>query len=395
MVSVEEAYQIIQSVSLKLNSEQKFLDDVTGRILFEPVHADRDFPPFDRVAMDGIAINTEHFDATRSYPIEGLQAAGTSQSRLQNKNYCIEVMTGAVLPEGTNAVIPYEDIEIQSGVAKLKLNEVRPGMNVHPQGADTRKGDVLVKAHQLISPAEIALFASVGKAHLQVYDFPKTTILSTGDELVEISEKPESHQIRRSNVYALQAAMQAMGWKASSFHLMDNKEHVKEELTKHLNKYDVLIISGGVSKGKFDFIPDALSELGVKKLFHQVTQRPGKPFWFGTTQNGKIVFALPGNPVSTFVCFYKYIKPWMYTQMGLNPQLQTAQLNADVQFNPPLTYFLQVRVINQDGILNANPVSGGGSGDFVNLNEVDGFLELPLSESTFSAGGVYTYIPFR
>jgi molybdopterin molybdotransferase len=158
----------------------------------------------------------------------------------------------------------------------------------------------------------------------------------------------------------------------------------------------VLILSGGVSKGKFDFIPEVLEQLGVQKRFHQVSQRPGKPYWFGATQdNKKIVFALPGNPVSTFLCFYKYIRPWIMTCCRVDPKPNSAILALDVNFSPSLTYFLQVRTESQNGKLMAYPHVGGGSGDFANLKSVDGFLELPSEKSTFKAGESYPFISFR
>jgi molybdopterin molybdotransferase len=190
--------------------------------------------------------------------------------------------------------------------------------------------------------------------------------------------------------------MQAIDWPSNAFHLPDNKEEIKTELQTLLEENDVLILSGGVSKGKFDFIPKALEELGIQKLFHQVNQRPGKPFWFGTSgDKSKVVFALPGNPVSTFLCFHKYIKPWVLKNLGVEEKPVDAILTSNLTFSPALTYFLQVRTQIQEGRILAHPVPGGGSGDFVNLKGVDGFLELPANKSTFSAGEVFPFISFR
>ncbi len=157
----------------------------------------------------------------------------------------------------------------------------------------------------------------------------------------------------------------------------------------------MLILSGGVSKGKFDFIPTVFEELGVRKIFHQVNQRPGKPFWFGTSKTGKTVFALPGNPVSTYMCFYRYIRPWMLKSLGVVSNELTATLTQDFSFAPNLTYFLQVEVKSSGGKLMAHAQAGGGSGDFVNLKNVTGFLELPPDRTTFAAGEVFPYFPFR
>ncbi len=394
MISVTEATRIIHQVPAPRTITQVSLAEAVNQVLAESVIADRDLPPFNRVAMDGIAIHSASFKTAQAYKIEGTQPAGSAGKVLTNKDNCLEVMTGAVLPDGTDAVVRYEDIEINSGIATIHLQAVTPGMNIHHQGNDARQGDVLLVEGQLISPAEVALLASVGKAAVKVYDFPRTAIISSGDELVEVEATPQAHQIRRSNAYALQAAMREMGWQASAFHLNDTREDVLHELQLLMQDYDVLILSGGVSKGKFDFIPDALNELGVTKLFHQVSQRPGKPFWFGKTEN-KVVFALPGNPVSTFLCFYRYIKPWIRNNMGVKSNEQTAILMSAIEFKPALTYFLQVHATHDQGKLMATPVPGGGSGDSTNLKAVNGFLELPADRSSFDAGEVFPFIPFR
>ncbi len=397
MVSVQEAFRIIESVDARIENEEVDILTSRGRVLAESIMADRDFPPFNRVAMDGIAVQASHFKGSgQLFSIEAVQAAGVAPLVLKDPNNGIEVMTGSVLPENTTAVVRYEDIEMKEGWAKILINSVEAGKNIHFQGIDAKHGSELLKSGQKISAAEVALFASVGKKSVRVFNFPITAVISSGDELVEIDEIPEAHQIRKSNIYSLQAAMLEIGWKSDSFHFLDDKEMVKKSLQKLLKSHDILILSGGVSKGKFDFIPEALEELGIRKLFHQVSQRPGKPFWFGTSEDkSKIVFALPGNPVSTFLCFYKYIKPWVMNCFGIKHKPLTAQLTADVNFSPTLTYFLQVRTEIQNGILLAYPNTGGGSGDFANLKGVDGFLELPLEKSEFKTGEVYPYIPFR
>lgn len=395
MVSVAEASQIIQSVKVKVNKVSIPVEQVTGRVLAERIFADRDLPPFNRVAMDGIAINSKSFKAQQQFKLENIQPAGAPQTELQQPEACIEVMTGAVLPGGTDAVIRYEDVVIRNGYATIQLREVAAGMNIHKQGSDAKKEDILLEPGQMLSPAEISLLASVGKTQVTVFDFPLTAIISSGDELVDISVLPEPHQIRRSNTYAVQAAMMELGWRGDGYHLHDNKEMMKDKLRELLAHYDILILSGGVSKGKFDFIPEVLNSLGIEKLFHQVSQKPGKPFWFGKSAEGKIVFALPGNPVSTFLCFYRYVKPWMLMTMDVVVKKSQAILSADVTFKPSLTYFLQVSLRNDNGRLMADPTPGGGSGDFANLKNVDGFIELPAERNVFKAGEVFDFYAFR
>jgi len=395
MITVQEATSIILANLFRSQAETVELHQAGGRILAEPILADRDFPPFDRVTMDGIAINCAAFrEGKREFPIEGVVAAGTPQQSLQKQEDCLEVMTGALLPVGANAVVRYEDLELKNGVAKILIETVNEGENIHRRKQDAAQGDKLLYPGIAISASEVALLASIGKSKVKVQAFPRTAIISTGDELVGIDEVPLPHQIRRSNDTALQSALKQLGCPSSLHHVTDVKEKLEKELKKILDQHDLIILSGGVSKGKFDFIPQVLESLGVKKLFHQVSQKPGKPFWFGTSST-HTVFALPGNPVSTYMCFYRYIKPWLQKSLGTELRENTAVLAQDYQFKPPLTYFLQVKIKYEAGRQMAYPDTGGGSGDFVNLKDVDGFLELPLEGQHFKAGEAFPYIPFR
>lgn len=396
MISVADATQIIFSHLFQSKSETVSLAESMGRVLDEPIYADRDVPPFNRVAMDGIAVSwTALENGAKSFVIEGIQSAGAPQKQLTDKTKCMEVMTGAMLPIGTDVVIRYEDITIADGVAQLNELDFQFMQNIHKQGIDATMGSELLKPGMKLSSAEVALLASVGKADVHVKSLPVVAIISTGDELVEVDTAPAPHQIRRSNSYALYAALQANGIKASMHHITDDATKLEAGLKEILNHSDVMILSGGISKGKFDFVPQVLEKLGVRKLFHHVSQRPGKPFWFGASTDGKTIFALPGNPVSTFMCFYRYVQPWLSRSLGTKYIEMTATLKSDFTFQPSLTYFLQVGIEITDGQLWATPLPGGGSGDFANLSEVDGFLELPLGKTTFQRGETFPYFSFR
>jgi molybdopterin molybdotransferase len=364
-------------------------------VLAEPIRADRNFPPFNRVTMDGIAIQYDYYQkGARQFHIENTQAAGMPQKKLRDNQNAMEVMTGAVLPEGADTVIRYEDIELREGLARLKTDAIERGQNIHYQGEDAKQNELLLEPGVVISPAEVSLIASTGKSSVKVLALPPVAIVSTGDELVEIDETPLPWQVRRSNSYAVQSALMEMNLRCDVYHIRDDQQELFNQLNHIFKKHSIVILSGGVSKGKFDFVPQALEALGIKKLFHQVNQRPGKPFWFGKSEN-HIVFALPGNPVSTYLCFYRYVKPWLKKCLGLNLTHSQAILAADFTFKPALTYFLQVKVSNEQGKLMAYPDAGGGSGDFVNLKEVTGFLELPAERVEFKAGEVYSYYAFR
>lgn len=383
MISSKEAHDIIYKYCIQFGKSRVELSNACGLVLTSDVRADRPFPPYDRVCMDGIAIASEAFNNGRTqFAIQSTQAAGEPPQALDDENHCIEIMTGAVLPKGTDAVIRYEDLELKNGLANVQLEEVRQWQNVQKKGIEHDKGDVLLSAPKLISPAQVAVLATVGKAEVDVIPWPEIAIVSNGDELVEIDQRPEDHQIRKSNVYALEALCKKNGWPSKTYHLSDNREEIEKELDHILRNHRLILMSGGVSKGKFDHLPEVLSELGVNKQFHKVQQRPGKPFWFGTYDQG-FVFAFPGNPVSTFMCATRYFEPWMWKNAGLKLKGETAVLAEDFRFNPSLQYFLQVKLSQQGSHLVATPFKGKGSGDLVNLARVDAFLELPAERSHF------------
>ena len=389
MLSVSEASALIQRHVLTLPAETVPLSDALGRVLRQSIRADRDFPPFDRVAMDGIAIQYAAFaTGQRTFAVAGIQRAGQPTQTLTDPLACIEAMTGAVLPGQTDAVIRYEDVRIENGTATLQINHVEPGQSIHRQGTDRYAGDELLTPGTRLGPPEIAVAASVGQYQLAVSALPRIALISTGDELVGVQDTPLPHQIRQSNTVMLQATLREMGVHASLHHLPDDETILNEALAALLSDNDVLILSGGVSAGKADFVPDTLVRLGVRRVFHQVAQRPGKPIWFGATgptdapTPEKVVFALPGNPVSTALCVQRYVLPWLRASLGLPSEPpQFAQLTEAVTFKPPLTYFLTVRLEHKpDGRLVAHPLPGSGSADFANLLAVNAFLELPGAE---------------
>ena len=396
MITSKQALELVLGATQDFGVEEIPFIQSQGRILKEDIVADRDFPPFNRVSMDGIAIDIEAFQkGQRTFEIEGIQPAGAPQLSLNDPANCLEVMTGAVLPKNTNAVIRYEDVEIRNGKATILIDSISELQNIHLQGKDRKEGDPLLTKNTIISPAEIGVFATVGKSTIQVAKQPKVMIVSTGDELVAVGEQPLDYQIRRSNVYTLVSLLQNLKIDADTNHITDDKEALKTKIATYLNRYDVLLFSGAVSKGKFDFLPEVLEELGVKKLFHRVSQRPGKPFWMGTTEDCS-VFAFPGNPVSTYVNCLVYFYSWFYKSNGVEVFEETAILTEDVIFKPNLTYFLQVKLSDKYGHLLATPVKGNGSGDLASLVDADAFIRLPKTEeTTFKQGDNFPVIRYR
>ncbi|WP_066838037.1 molybdopterin molybdotransferase MoeA [Rufibacter ruber] len=398
MVTVEEAERIIQSQTTHVGVEQVPFEQALGRVLAQDLRTDRALPPYDRVTMDGIAFRFNSFArGTRSFQMAGTQAAGDAPLEITQENACVEIMTGAALPASVDTVVRYEDLEIENGVATVLVEQVKKGQNVHRQGQDKQQNEVVALTNQLVTPALVGMAAAVGATELPVKKLPKVLVISTGDELVEVHQTPAPYQIRRSNSYLVKAALQAYQVEPDLLHLPDDLATTKDQLQRCLAQYEVILLSGGISMGKFDYVPQVLEELQVQKLFQKVRQKPGKPFWFGRHGNGALVFALPGNPVSTFLCLNRYFLPWLHASLGLPAkQKVSAALTTDFRFPPDLTYFLQVRLqYSEQGQLLATPLEGNGSGDFSNLVEADAFLELPQERDRFEKGDVLRVWPFK
>ncbi len=397
MISYHEALEIISKHPLKAKSGYLKLEEINGHVLNEDILADRDFPPYNRVTMDGISINhAAYAKGQRSFSIEKTIGAGMPQSSLEDASNCVQIMTGAMLPLEADTIIRYEDITIEDNIATINVDTVKHQQNVHFKGEDKKQGDLVLSKGTVLGAPEMIIAASIGRPTLDVLLPPKVAIITTGDELVGIDEIPLDHQIRRSSNYGVQGLLQQWDIHAKQYHLVDNKELMVNELSSIIETVDLLILTGGVSRGKFDFLPEVLEELGVVKHFHKVKQRPGKPFWFGTAPNGTTVFALPGNPVSTFACANVYIKHWLSHSLDTSPQTIYVKLNQDIVFTPPLTYFLECRAeFNTSGEFVATPFRGHGSGDFANMSHANGFVILPDDKSEFKKGEVYPYILYR
>lgn len=390
MITVNEADQIIFDDIKEFPAVRIPLQEAYGMVLREDLTADRDLPPFNRATMDGIAINFSSWKSGKHlFPIEGIQKAGDPQLTLNDSSSCLEIMTGAVIPAGCDCVIPVEDLKITDGKAQVNGVELVCMMNVHAQGSDHKSASKLVlKGTRLFSP-QVAVAASIGKAEVLVSLRPKIVVIGTGDELVGIDQKPDACQIRQSNSYALQAALQLSGYdQVTRAHIRDDKSELRTQLGQMLKDFDVIVLSGGVSMGKFDYVPDVLGELGVDVLFHKVKQRPGKPFWFGKNKEGKPVFALPGNPVSTQVGMIRYILPYLNKAIGATETSnEFAVLDEDIKIKNTFTNFLPVGVVsNQDGRLLATPIIPNSSGDFASLAQSVGFLEFPPDIHHFPRG---------
>jgi molybdopterin molybdotransferase len=381
MLTAGEAAARIASALSPLEPEFRRLSDAAGRVLAEPIRMDRDQPPFDRVAMDGIALDSAAVAAgRRRFRIQGVQGAGAAPLKLSDTASCIEVMTGAMLPQAADAVVPVEDITVADGAAELAPGAApKAFVHVHRRGSDGRAGDIVLKAGTVLEGPELAVVAAAGHAKVRVARQPSVMVVSTGDELVELGQSLMPWQIRRSNAYGVAGLLRRRGYAAvADDHLGDDPELMRRRLAQHLETHDVLVLSGGVSAGRFDHVPGVLADLGVEVVFHRVAQRPGKPLWFGTTATGRAVFGLPGRPVSTLVCLVRYVLPALLRLQGAEgaaPPVLPLDIRQDAART--MTLFLPVDLERgPEGSSRAVARPNHGSEDFVALAGTAGFVEL-------------------
>jgi molybdopterin molybdotransferase len=387
-----QAEALIRRHAQMLPVESRPLAALACGVLAQAVRAERDQPPFDRVTTDGIAVASDAWRAgQRRYRIAGVQRAGVPPQPCP-PDACVQVMTGAVLPPGSDCVIPAEHVTVADGWAEVEPEFVsEPFLNVHTRGLDCREGDMLLARGTRLGPPELAVLASAGLPRANVRAEPRILIVATGDELVEPGEPIEAWQVRRSNAYALRGALALRGYlRVGEDHLPDDPTVLRERLARHLATHDVLVLSGGVSMGRSDHVPRTLRDLGVKEILHRVAQRPGRPLWFGVGPIGQPVFGLPGNPVSALVCLVRYVVPGLQAIIGLAPRPpEPVVLGAPCRVKPALWQFLPVQLDSSPKLGTvALPRPTRGSGDFISLLGTDGFVELTPGPAEFAAGHV-------
>ncbi len=497
LLSVAEADRLLAACAeepgVKRPAEAVPLEAAAGRVLREDLRADRAYPAQDRSYMDGIAIRyadlSTHEDSgvATVFTVAGVARAGDARLSLATltrasasptssasssgspassgrpgssdptawsassaaETFCVEIMTGAAVPAGCDTVIRYEDLVLEDGVATVRPGvAVTPRGNVHFEGSDCAAGAVLVPAGTRLTAAHIAIAASVGMPTVSVARRPRVAVVATGDELVGVDETPLAHQLRVSNAHGL-AALLAPHADTRVHRVGDDPAALSGVLRAVLSSFDMVLVSGGVSAGKFDLVPDTLETLGVRKVFHKLAQKPGKPLWFGmmpspqtplplasVAEEGLValaipggphgpplspggtsdeassgervlppeparvvpVFGLPGNPVSALVCARRFVLPFLERMLGAN-EMAGARVSLGSETTPlsRLTRYLPVKLVTrvmmgaEAGVSSgfetvAEPRTVNGSGDFATLGASDGFVELPPSEKHYPAG---------
>jgi molybdopterin molybdotransferase len=365
MISYREARDILIRYAHSFGAEQIGLGKASGRVLTETILADRDYPPFNRATMDGFAIQYRDWEqGIRHFSIIETIFAGSLHSRPIGSGECYKIMTGAPVPDGANLVIRREDTEEGNGMMQIRENIPlgKPYLNIARQGEDLHMSDPVIARPVLCEPPVVALLASLGKQKVEVAKLPRVALFTTGNEVVAIDEPVNAAQIRNSNYWFLQASLHKWGIMPDRYqHVLDDKSALQEALGKVLSS-DMIILSGGVSAGDADYVPEILEASGVRKIFHKIAIKPGKPVWCGATAEGGLVFALPGNPFSCMVGFTLLIQPWLHSCFGLPvPTPFGLPLQMARKKKTPLDEFFPVRMTGSPA--GASPVALNGSGD--------------------------------
>ncbi|MEJ6980454.1 molybdopterin molybdotransferase MoeA [Pedobacter sp. P351] len=362
MITYQEAQNIIASQAKSFGIEVIDLTEADGRVLAEDMFADRDYPPFNRSAMDGYAIRHEDWiKGTRLFEIQEVIYAGNIPEGELNQASAFKIMTGAAVPYPANTVIRREDSVESGNKVSFNIDSLKEFKNIARKGEDLKKAELAIAANSLCTPAVIGTLATIGKSKVPVEALPKVALFTTGNEVKNLNEEVSDVEIRNSNFYMLKSLLK--GWQIKPLiykHLADSKTELKDSIEKALH-LDILILSGGVSAGDADFVPEVLESLGVKKLFHKVAIKPGKPFWCGKMPEGPIVFALPGNPFSSFVTFKLFIETFLRKSAGLPSQIPLKSFfhgKKDKKTN--LDEFFPVKFCNSGTKVEATKLNGSG-----------------------------------
>lgn len=392
MISVDQALGIVLENVAPLGAERVSILEALGRVIAEQIRSPRDIPGFDNSAMDGYAVRaTDVETASESNPIRlkvlETVGAGVVPSMRVAAGQAVRTMTGAPIADGADAIVPVERTR-GTGAEVEVLAPAEKGAFVRPRGEDLKRDELVISPHKGLTASDLGTLASLNRSMVDVYRRPRVAIVATGDELVDVDTVPTGAQVINSSAYALAAAIgESDGEPIMLKVARDQPEEVRARLAEAL-AFDVVLTTGGVSVGQFDHVKVVLDELGLRQLFHGVAQKPGRPLKFGTI-GGRPIFGLPGNPVSTMVCFYLYVRPALRRMTGRNDlglSRIIARCAADIPKANNLTEFVRVALVRRNGEVYAAPTGNQGSGVLSSLSRAHGLLIGPATERVLKAG---------
>lgn len=398
MIPADEALRIVLDNVAPLGVERVANLEALRRVLACEIRSPRDIPGFDNSAMDGYALRAADIaTASESGPVRlritETVPAGRMPSRRVESGQAARTMTGAPIAAGADAVIPVERTRSKDDWVEI-LAPVARGEFIRPRGEDVREGEAVMDAGRMLGPSDLGMLASLNRAMIEVFRKPRAAIVATGDELVDIDQVPTGAQVVNSSAYALSAAIREAGGEATILRVArDTPADVRARLEEALG-FDFVLSTGGVSVGQFDHVKVVMDELGMRTLFHGVAQKPGRPLKFGIVA-GRPVFGLPGNPVSTLVCFYLYVRPAILRMLGrtdVGLRRIAVRCGCDIKVANNLTEFIRVRLENRDGATVARPTGFQGSGVMSSMSRAEGLLIGPSAVSRLREGDQATVL---
>ncbi len=403
MLRIEDALDIILRHTPTLEEEEVRLADAVGRVLRRDCVSDLDLPPFDRARMDGYALRAADTEsAAPGRPVRlravGEAAAGRAFEGRVGAGEAARIMTGAPLPAGADAVEKIEVVRVLDHSLIEIEAPVKPGQFITPRGVEAREGEVIVKSGERVTPSISAALASFGCARLKVSRKPRLALISTGAELVDVERRPGPSQIRNSNTYSLAGYAGAAGAEALSLGVApDDLGATRAAISEALSKSDVVMLSGGVSMGDYDLVKPALRDLGAEILVEKVAMHPGKPTVFAKLGE-KIVFGLPGNPVSVAVSFHLFARPALLKIQGASdihlPRMR-AYVSRQVKGAPPRRSHQPGRLVIRDGRAEVEPLKWSGSSDLVAFMRADCLIVVPEDRQSLNEGELIEVISLR
>jgi molybdopterin molybdotransferase len=404
MLPIERGLEIVMSTAMAkqrpdwMAVESVPLLESMHRILREDVLSDADSPRFDKAIRDGFAVQ---FEDVANVPAElrviGESRAGAGASVTVQRGECCEIMTGAPMPPGSNAVVMVEHTERLSPESVRILKTVRQSEGMLRRAAEAKEGEKLLSIGRRIALADLGLLAGTGKSRVQVSKRPRVAVIATGDELVEVDQQPQPDQIRNSNTYTICAQVNEAGAEAIVLGIgRDNLDDLRHKIGKGL-EHDILLVSGGVSMGKYDLVENVFAEFGVEVLFDKIAMKPGKPTVFGHRQS-TYVFGLPGNPISTMVAFHMFVRPlilFLLKADNTKPKVLEAKLEAAAKCDPERAAIVPALVRFEQGQYWIRTAPWKGSSDLVGLARANALIMIPRRAGSLEAGESVQFLPME
>ena len=385
MISVEEAKDLVVKNSFQLKAKKQNIEGSLHAVLSEAITSPISYPPFDQSAMDGFAIRFDDLKNPVPLEIVGESAAGAPFNSNLNAGQAIRILTGAKVPDGADAVVMQEKVSIEKGKLIVQDKALEKGSNIRSKGSQIKKGDTVLQKGQVINPGAIGLLASLGITEVSIYPAPRVTLVVTGNELVKPGDLLKDGQVFESNSYCIKSALESVNCRSVTVVLVgDDEKQTEDKLRSAIENSDLVLASGGISVGKYDFVGNALVKLGVQNVFYKIAQKPGKPLFFGKL-NSCLIFGLPGNPAAALTCFYEYVLTSIKIMQGMTDlflEKRMLPIRSATAKKEGLSLYL--KGLATDG--KAEVLPGQESGNISSFSTANCLIYLPAQKGSISEG---------